>query len=142
MMQGGVQLNQNGERFSNEHGGYSEQAARVLVQPEQMAFNIFDGRIHAGCLSFEDYKNAHAAGAVKVFDSLESMASALDMPLARLRATFKEIDELIASGQPDPFGRRFTQALRDRKSTRLNSSHVRISYAVFCLKKKKTYTDC
>src|SRR3989442_3951514 len=28
-------------------------------------------------------------------------------------------------------------APRDRKSTRLNSSHVRISYAVFCLKKKK-----
>src|SRR5438874_7401362 len=27
---------------------------------------------------------------------------------------------------------------RDRKSTRLNSSHVEISYAVFCLKKKKT----
>src|SRR3989442_6351258 len=30
-----------------------------------------------------------------------------------------------------------TQAMRDRKSTRLNSSHVRISYAVFCLHKKK-----
>src|SRR5690554_7270635 len=29
---------------------------------------------------------------------------------------------------------------RDRKSTRLNSSHVRISYAVFCLKKKKQLT--
>src|SRR5690625_6682875 len=28
-------------------------------------------------------------------------------------------------------------ALQDRKSTRLNSSHVAISYAVFCLKKKK-----
>src|SRR5690554_7790341 len=28
---------------------------------------------------------------------------------------------------------------QDRKSTRLNSSHVRISYAVFCLKKKETY---
>src|SRR5436309_8247578 len=27
--------------------------------------------------------------------------------------------------------------IRDRKSTRLNSSHVKISYAVFCLKKKK-----
>src|SRR5690554_7173386 len=27
----------------------------------------------------------------------------------------------------------------DRKSTRLNSRHVRISYAVFCLKKKKNY---
>src|SRR3712207_8543162 len=30
-----------------------------------------------------------------------------------------------------------TQAARDRKSTRLNSSHANISYAVFCLKKKK-----
>src|SRR5690606_9167243 len=29
------------------------------------------------------------------------------------------------------------QSLKDRKSTRLNSSHVKISYAVFCLKKKK-----
>src|SRR5690606_41960218 len=28
-------------------------------------------------------------------------------------------------------------SLKDRKSTRLNSSHVKISYAVFCLKKKK-----
>src|SRR3989454_7873569 len=30
------------------------------------------------------------------------------------------------------------QSARDRKSTRLNSSHLVISYAVFCLKKKKT----
>src|SRR5207302_9598505 len=30
--------------------------------------------------------------------------------------------------------------LTDRKSTRLNSSHVKISYAVFCLKKKKKKT--
>src|SRR5258707_4792634 len=29
----------------------------------------------------------------------------------------------------------------DRKSTRLNSSHANISYAVFCLKKKKTQND-
>src|SRR3712207_9010553 len=29
--------------------------------------------------------------------------------------------------------------LKDRKSTRLNSSHANISYAVFCLKKKKTH---
>src|SRR5690625_6284334 len=29
----------------------------------------------------------------------------------------------------------------DRKSTRLNSSHVAISYAVFCLKKKKLHTE-
>src|SRR3712207_8016179 len=32
--------------------------------------------------------------------------------------------------------------LRDRKSTRLNSSHANISYAVFCLKKKKIKKIC
>src|SRR5205807_10332178 len=31
---------------------------------------------------------------------------------------------------------------KDRKSTRLNSSHLVISYAVFCLKKKKKTTTC
>src|SRR3989442_11429982 len=33
--------------------------------------------------------------------------------------------------------KRLSSFKEDRKSTRLNSSHVRISYAVFCLKKKK-----
>src|SRR2546430_6261556 len=51
---------------------------------------------------------------------------------------------------PPPRRRRSTsscwrsQSHRDRKSTRLNSSHSQISYAVFCLKKKKktkTSTD-
>src|SRR5256885_4472343 len=37
----------------------------------------------------------------------------------------------------------FSRPLRDRKSTRLNSSHLVISYAVFCLKKKKkTHHKC
>src|SRR2546430_11563095 len=42
----------------------------------------------------------------------------------------------------DPLGRDRAERLelraRDRKSTRLNSSHSQISYAVFCLKKKNT----
>src|SRR2546427_3911679 len=38
----------------------------------------------------------------------------------------------VAEVAPDPVG--------DRKSTRLNSSHSQISYAVFCLKKKKKHT--
>src|SRR5437660_6924639 len=41
-------------------------------------------------------------------------------------------------GHRQPAGMaRVDDPLRDRKSTRLNSSHVAISYAVFCLKKKK-----
>src|SRR5256885_8144264 len=46
----------------------------------------------------------------------------------------------------DSHGRQFCQqqygrSLGDRKSTRLNSSHLVISYAVFCLKKKKIHND-
>src|SRR2546428_8972822 len=38
----------------------------------------------------------------------------------------------------DPFQQIVESQTQDRKSTRLNSSHDQISYAVFCLKKKKT----
>src|SRR5437870_9633467 len=43
----------------------------------------------------------------------------------------------IAAGQPCGLSVREDVSPIDRKSTRLNSSHVAISYAVFCLKKKK-----
>src|SRR3712207_7893102 len=42
--------------------------------------------------------------------------------------------------QPGEFYSRRLALEADRKSTRLNSSHANISYAVFCLKKKKNYT--
>src|SRR3712207_6854422 len=57
--------------------------------------------------------------------------------------------ELLPEGQPDPVEERVARDLQrlgevdepeDRKSTRLNSSHANISYAVFCLKKKKKPT--
>src|SRR2546429_4626963 len=53
--------------------------------------------------------------------------------------------EMIANapGAPLNFDNKLTFVMRvdtgDRKSTRLNSSHGYISYAVFCLKKKKTH---
>src|SRR3712207_8354227 len=46
----------------------------------------------------------------------------------------KEVRVQIDSSEPIP------NLKLDRKSTRLNSSHANISYAVFCLKKKKKYT--
>src|SRR5438874_10612409 len=50
--------------------------------------------------------------------------------------------ELLIDGerQPCPLDWLDQFCMRDRKSTRLNSSHVEISYAVFCLKKKKSYS--
>src|SRR3712207_7261396 len=53
------------------------------------------------------------------------------------RSTVKEeVPRMNTTTTPNP--QRLEQALQsDRKSTRLNSSHANISYAVFCLKKKK-----
>src|SRR3712207_8774001 len=48
----------------------------------------------------------------------------------------RHIDAATRGGPPGP-PLRVLRPVRDRKSTRLNSSHANISYAVFCLKKKK-----
>src|SRR5690349_22680790 len=54
--------------------------------------------------------------------------------ISRLRQVLRVDREL--SAMLDHY-REHSEPSRDRKSTRLNSSHVEISYAVFCLKKKK-----
>src|SRR2546430_9588393 len=59
---------------------------------------------------------------------------------------FRSLDEAVSLEQPnrgesgrarDGVKRECLAVQQDRKSTRLNSSHSQISYAVFCLKKKK-----
>src|SRR3712207_8928342 len=75
-----------------------------------------------------------------------------DVPLDRQRAILRRAFDLgvthfdLANNYGPPYGSAETnlgrhlrddlRPYRDRKSTRLNSSHANISYAVFCLKKK------
>src|SRR3712207_7147866 len=64
-----------------------------------------------------------------------------ELPGSKLRGYIVQLREPVAQGDYDALrqtGARITRRYgRDRKSTRLNSSHANISYAVFCLKKKK-----
>ncbi|MEO9962584.1 MAG: FAD-dependent oxidoreductase, partial [Nisaea sp.] len=73
MMEGGIQINRNGDRFANEHQGYSEQAVDVLKQPDGVAFDIYDARLHTLGLEFPDYKDAVNASAVRQCNSLEAL---------------------------------------------------------------------
>src|SRR5436305_7855768 len=63
----------------------------------------------------------------------------------RTRTPLKELEELCRAQVAQLVWhalRTPLTAIGDRKSTRLNSSHVRISYAVFCLKKKNDASHC
>src|SRR5262245_63671283 len=58
-------------------------------------------------------------------------------PRRRLEGGWRHGDEHAGRHLPDVLDRVRRPPVVDRKSTRLNSSHLGISYAVFCLKKKK-----
>src|SRR5690606_41305708 len=63
----------------------------------------------------------------------------LDQYSDAIRQQAQPLSALSAFNPVEQVQRIISQYPTDRKSTRLNSSHVKISYAVFCLKKKTTY---
>src|SRR5256885_9452616 len=73
---------------------------------------------------------------------LASCVAAEPMPPSFLVDIFKRGDQLYESSARRRVVQAVQQAESDRKSTRLNSSHLVISYAVFCLKKKKRRVIC
>lgn len=105
MMEGGIQVNLAGERFSNEHQGYSEQAVDVLKQPQGIAWNIFDERLHDLGMAFEDYRNAERQDAIRTADSLEDLAKITGLPLDALSRSVGE----TADNAKDRFGRDFAR---------------------------------
>ena len=97
MTEGGIQVNEQGRRFSNEHLGYSEQCLPVLEQPGRVAWCIYDERLHQLGMTFPDYRDAHAARAVKPAPKLP-----------KLDATLAEVAGFADGKASDPFGRDFT----------------------------------
>src|SRR5206468_11571663 len=82
-----------------------------------------------------------------LFRSLPGMCYRYEAITVRSEIMFNQVEGLVVGsnvtmadlkGTIIAFARRMFGQQRDRKSTRLNSSHDQISYAVFCLKKKKT----
>jgi fumarate reductase flavoprotein subunit len=100
MIEGGIQVNERGERFANEHVGYSEACLPVLRQPGGVAWCIYDERLHQLGMTFPDYQEAHRAGAVKKDPSF---------PL--LNKTLESVRSYATGGQQDPLGREFKRAL-------------------------------
>ncbi len=108
MMNGGIQVNSLGQRFSDEHRGYSEQAVDVLAQPDRLAWLIFDDRLLDLGHEFEEFKDAEAAGAVRHGADLAALANAIAVPADALRQTLAETAAYATGKAQDSFGRDFT----------------------------------
>jgi fumarate reductase flavoprotein subunit len=108
IMEGGFQVNLNGMRFSHEALGYSEQAAKILAQPEAIAWSIFDERLHKLMMEFQDYQDADQAGAVLCAESIADLAAKARLPADTLAKTIAAVERFVVGDGEDPFGRDFT----------------------------------
>ena len=108
IMEGGFQININGERFSDESLGYSEQAVKVVSQPKKIAWNIFDERLHELMKEFEDYNNAIEANAIINADNTAELSALTGINKESMDKTIKEVEEMVEGKRKDSFGRDFT----------------------------------
>ena len=108
IMEGAFQVNKNGQRFSDESKGYSEQAVEVVSQPDKIAWNIFDQRLHNLMMEFEDYHNAIEANAIVNADTIKELSMLTNIDESSLREIIKEVEEMVEGKRQDDFGRDFT----------------------------------
>ena len=107
MMEGAIQVNCRGERFSNEQQGYSEQCLPVLAQPGGCAWNLYDERLHQLGMQFPDYRQADALGAIRRANDVAGLAQATGLPRDALQHTLAECSRYAAGLVSDQFGRDF-----------------------------------
>ena len=108
ILEGGIQVNLEGRRFSDESLGYSEQAVKVLAQPEHVAITVYDQRLHELMQEFNDYREAVSAGAVRQAATPGELAQEFRLPADVLEQTLTETAALTRGELQDPFGRDFT----------------------------------
>ena len=108
ILEGGIQVNLEGRRFSDESIGYSEQAMEVLEQPEHVAVTVYDQRLHELMHEFNDYREAITAGAVREASTPGELAELFGLPAQALEETLAETAALTRGETTDSFGRDFT----------------------------------
>ncbi len=96
--EGGIQVNVHGKRFGTEEQGYSERALEVLAQPDGIAWNIVDQRIHEFARAFAYYRQGIEAHAIHRAETVEELADKLGIDRVGLVTTVKNFN-LAAKGE-------------------------------------------
>ncbi|MEO8858530.1 MAG: FAD-dependent oxidoreductase [Burkholderiaceae bacterium] len=107
MMEGGVQINSQGQRFHDETHGYSEAAVQVLAQPGGIAWNVFDDPLLQMARGFPDFVELEKSGAVRTAQDEAALAQVMGCPLPSLHATLAEVQP----GNVATDGRKFRRSL-------------------------------
>ncbi|OHC97508.1 MAG: 3-ketosteroid dehydrogenase [Sphingomonadales bacterium GWF1_63_6] len=128
IIEGGFQVNVNGDRFSDESLGYSDQAVKIIAQPDRAAWTVFDARCHGVMMQFDDFQQAIAAGAVLRADTVAQLAALCRLPVDALETSFAEAEASRASGVADRFGRSF---LADRPALAAPFYAVKVGGALY-----------
>jgi len=90
MTEGGIQVNALGRRFADERQGYSEASQSVLAQPGRYAWSLYDERLHQLGLTFPDYLELNAAGAIRTAANVEDLAAVTGLPRKALQEELEE----------------------------------------------------
>jgi fumarate reductase flavoprotein subunit len=109
VMEGGIQVNARGERFSNELFDISGQSKVVLAQPNGVAWVVYDDRLRQSNLRWPEYQQLTKLGMVKSAPDIAGLATIIGVPAAALKKT---VDDCIAFANrkgEDSFGRDFTK---------------------------------
>jgi len=107
IIEGGIQVNLEGRRFSDETRGYSEQAVDVVAQPDSVAWSLYDQRRHDVMMEFEDYRDAIRADCLRTAGSVAELAAVTGLPETALAETLAGVEAMVAGAQADPLGRDF-----------------------------------
>ncbi len=107
LIEGGVQVNATGARFSDELDDVSGQGARVIGQPGGYSWVIYDERIHQACADLPQYRVLLELNARRSAASIAALAEATGIEAGPLAGTLEAVAEAVRSGGPDVFGRRF-----------------------------------
>lgn len=105
VMHGAYLVNARGERFDDETIGYSEFGSRVVAQPENQAWMLFDRRIDEACRTFADYQDILTAGAVRWAATPAEVAELVGADPDRLGATLGAAEAAARGDRDDAFGR-------------------------------------
>ena len=95
---GGIMINKNGVRFTNEYNGYSELSPHVLAQPGKYAYLVVDSNIAANTPQFASYVEK---GIVVSGNTPEELAANLGIDQVAMRDTFDRYIASIAKGEDE-----------------------------------------